>query len=239
MALTTPNMGLTAWNSANDLFNHTVLANNFSLLDSHNHASGNGVPIPEAGIDALAVTSGKIANGAVTAGKLASGAVSSTALANNSVTGAAIANSSVTQAKIGVLPGARVQSLTDISIPNNIDTAVQFGNARYVNSGIWTIGSPTRLIAPVTGVYNIQAGLKWDTGTTGVRLVKILLNGTTVIAASDRAATTGVFYKNLSTTYNLAALDYVELIVNQTQGSSLLIKAQDALPYFGIQWISS
>lgn len=237
---TTPNMGLTVWTGGSDLFNHTQLADNFAALDIHDHSSGKGVPITEQGIANLAVTNGKLGANSVTGDKIADASVGATELATNAVTTAAINAQAVTQAKIGVLPGSRVFAGTDFSIPNNADTAVQFSAANYNNpSSMWTVANSTRMYMPVNGVYIVNAGVKWDAGASGIRSVKLLLNGTTVIAGSDRGAATGAVYNNISTNVNLAALDYLELIVYQNNGGSVLLKAFDRLPYLSAQWVSA
>jgi hypothetical protein len=71
MANTLPNMGLKQWNLAPDTFSYTELAQNFQLLDDHDHTTGKGLQIPTGGIANLAVTTGKVADGAITTAKLA------------------------------------------------------------------------------------------------------------------------------------------------------------------------
>lgn len=56
MSLITTNMGLKIWNLLTDLFSHTDLANNFAILDAHNHSNGQGVQIPTGGLAPGAVT---------------------------------------------------------------------------------------------------------------------------------------------------------------------------------------
>lgn len=61
----TVNMGLTAWDLGSDQYDHAQLANNFALIDQHNHASGKGVQIPGTGIVDGAITATKIGTSAV------------------------------------------------------------------------------------------------------------------------------------------------------------------------------
>jgi hypothetical protein len=86
MASNTANMGLRSWDSAVDLFAYTELANNWSLVDLHDHSSGKGVQIPTAGIANLAVTGPKLAAGAISdATKIVDGSVSDAKLASSSL----------------------------------------------------------------------------------------------------------------------------------------------------------
>jgi hypothetical protein len=66
--IVTPNMGLTAWNSVTDVWSHEQLANNFRMLDEHDHSSGKGRQIPTGGIEDGAVTRSKLSPEASTLG---------------------------------------------------------------------------------------------------------------------------------------------------------------------------
>lgn len=87
---TTTNMGLTRWTDTDDKFNHSELAENFHVIDIHNHADAGGVQIPEGGlapnsvgtsiIKDSSITADKIRDGAVTAAKLAEGTISDSKL---------------------------------------------------------------------------------------------------------------------------------------------------------------
>jgi hypothetical protein len=67
-----PNMGITTWPNGSDNFSFSVFANNWQLVDDHDHTAGKGLQIPSNGIANSAITSAKIAAGAVTDDKLAS-----------------------------------------------------------------------------------------------------------------------------------------------------------------------
>lgn len=80
MSTVTTNMGLTAWDSTSDLFNHTELANNWDLVDEHDHTSGKGVQVGVGGIANSAVTGATIASNAVTAAKIQDGTITAAKL---------------------------------------------------------------------------------------------------------------------------------------------------------------
>jgi len=75
MALTTPNMGLIAWDQASDPYDHTQLAANFNTIDAHDHTPGSGTRITTTAIQDSAISTNKLANLAVTTGKIANDAV--------------------------------------------------------------------------------------------------------------------------------------------------------------------
>jgi hypothetical protein len=107
----TPNMGLTAWDSGSDPYDHSQLAGNFSAIDQADHSPGKGPRIPTAGLADLAVTSAKIAANAVVPtthipvdsipqSRLADDSVGNGELQDNAVGAANIIDGSITGAKL-------------------------------------------------------------------------------------------------------------------------------------------
>lgn len=75
--ITTPHMGLVAWDLPEDDFDHTQLAANFLAVDTHDHSSGKGVQIGSAGIADEAVTHNQLGLESVHADNLQSGSITS------------------------------------------------------------------------------------------------------------------------------------------------------------------
>ena len=129
----------------------------------------------------------------------------------------------------GAAVGAFVSRSTTQSFSNGTPAAVSFDTEVRDDGGCWTSGAATRLTVPTdqSGWYVI-AGSVWMAGATGNgRRLFIRLNGTTEIAGSSVAAP-GEHNDprlNCSTPYYLTAADYVELIVDQNQGSAVNIQA--------------
>lgn len=111
----TPNLHLYAWDRGDDPYSHDQLAENFYVIDGHNHTEGKGARIITDALADQAVATAKIADKAVTRAKLADGiigadqigakAVVSAALDDNSVTTRTIADGAVTFEKLD--PGVR------------------------------------------------------------------------------------------------------------------------------------
>lgn len=123
--------------------------------------------------------------------------------------------------------GAFVSRSTTQSFSNGTPAAVSFDTEVRDDGGCWTSGAATRLTAPSTGWYVI-AGSVWMAGSTSNgRRLYIRLNGSTEIAGSSVAAPGDHNDPRLScsTPYYLSATDYVELIVDQNQGSAVNIQA--------------
>lgn len=121
--------------------------------------------------------------------------------------------------------GARVYRSTSQSIPFSARTAITFDTIRY-DTGVtdaavdpfFVIGSPTRLTAKAPGLYQLTGFVEWNVSATGPLAVAIRLNGTGRLLAVVEWASNGdasASWQAVSTQYELALNDYVELIVLQ------------------------
>jgi hypothetical protein len=157
-----------------------------------------------------AVTSGKIASAAVTSGKIAAGAVSS----------AALADKSVTTAKLAPVPGAGVRSSVAISVPPATNVAIPFTTV-WFNNGGFSSNTPTRLKAPVSGIYMVNANIAWGAAISGTVRLNITLNGGVAVASDFRETTSGKqAVQSVSQVGPLNAGDYLELVVSQESGTT-------------------
>lgn len=125
-------------------------------------------------------------------------------------------------------PHARVNASTALQLANGTHTPVSFNVDRFlsVTSMHSTTTNPTRLIAPSSGVYLMTGDVACSTipgANESVLLAQIRLNGTTLLArqAFSLANSSQTNQRqNVATIYNLAANDYVELVMFQNSGSS-------------------
>jgi hypothetical protein len=142
--------------------------------------------------------------------------------------------------------GARVFRGSAQSIANdNAQHAASFDTVRYDTGVIspavdpfFNLASPTRLTAPVTGVYQINGFGEWNTTfSAGILALMIRLNGTKVLASQCLEPDGGSAFRwqTVSTQYLLNQSDYVELVAFQSVASPLnLIN-----PEFGIELIGA
>jgi hypothetical protein len=127
--------------------------------------------------------------------------------------------------------GARVYKAAAQSIPNASQTAVIFDTERFDPYGFHDNAvNNTRLTVPAGrgGDYVISFASAWAPHATGRRQVQLRLNGVTPMAIDTDAATSDLTLPNrgtLTTTYTLAAGDYVEAVVYQTSGGALDLSA--------------
>lgn len=125
----------------------------------------------------------------------------------------------------------RVTHNTTQSITTGTETSVAFNTERFdtfAGSGSTmhdTSTNNTRLTALVAGIYMIGGGFEWaaDPGNT---LISIRFNGTTTIAKTQEAAAgSDTRALTISTLYQLATNDYVELRAFQSTGAGLNIQS--------------
>jgi hypothetical protein len=197
--------------------------------------ASNAVTNPK--IAAFAVTSGKLKGSAVTNGKIASGAVTNPKIGTQAiddrtiqvgaVTTGDLANGAVSTDKVGVIPQARAEFTTPQSIPDNTFTPLCFDTTVFDNDNVWgggstcgAAGSKTELIAPVAGVYEVNASVQWDTNSTGARVIRIEKNASTDLVTDQRTAI-GFTANSASTMVKLAAGDFVQALVLQNSGGAL------------------
>lgn len=135
---------------------------------------------------------------------------------------------------------ARVNASTGLQVANDALTVVSFNNQRTITpaSVHSTTTNPTRLTAPSSGMYVISGGVRWNSLSTGAgrAVLSIRLNGATdLVTETVGLAGTFTLTKNITTLYNLAATDYVELTVEQNSGStgSLAVSANTS-PEFSL-----
>lgn len=118
-------------------------------------------------------------------------------------------------------PGARVTRSSDVSIPSSIDTWIPFNVETFDVSGMWDIGSPTKLTCTVTGRYLVLFGCGWNANPTGVRFAAITKNGS-VISNDNKPGNSSIQTNNICfSLIDLAIGDYVEVVVHQSSGVAL------------------
>lgn len=124
--------------------------------------------------------------------------------------------------------GARAYNSANISCASGAAVLLTFDSERYDTDTIHSTSSNTgRLTATTAGKYQITGQAAFATNATGARGLFIRLNGTTELAHVRQPAVAGtdISILNVSTTYDLAATDYLELLAYQTSGSTLNVSA--------------
>lgn len=69
------NMSLVVWDLSTDPYDHSQLANNWDVVDNHDHTAGKGLPIGSNALANSAVTNAKLGPDAVTTSKILNGTI--------------------------------------------------------------------------------------------------------------------------------------------------------------------
>lgn len=135
----------------------------------------------------------------------------------------------------------RVYNSTDIAIATASLGPLTFNSERFDTGALHSTSANTSHLTCVTAAkYYIFGSVEWAANSTGYRQLAIRLNGTTYIANVTTLPVTGaVTQMTVGTVYALSASDYVELMVAQTSGGDLLVKATgNYSPEFGMSFVA-
>jgi hypothetical protein len=126
--------------------------------------------------------------------------------------------------------GCRVYRATTQAIPTATDTLISFSTERWDTDNCWALSpNPTRLVATTAGKYEIGAMITFAPDATGQRAVILRVSNAFFAAQGFQNATGGSLGTGLcvATVVDLAANDYLEVIVYQNRGSDLNVEAGD------------
>ena len=132
---------------------------------------------------------------------------------------------------------ARVYDASNQSIANGVTTKVNFDTENFDTDTIHdTSTNNTRLTATTAGKYIIVASVRWASNATGRRSIFFLLNNATELAEKqlDEAEAAQVLTQGLVSAEDLAANDYVELLVYQDSGGALNVIGGREKTWFGM-----
>lgn len=120
---------------------------------------------------------------------------------------------------------ARVHFTSDLAIAGATLYVIDWDSERWDTASIHnTSVNPSRLTAPVEGIYQIFCSVWWDSGGSGGHFVHLRHNGGTYLASQAMPAyalgpiLSGV---TVNTVYRLAAGEYLECLVNSESASSV------------------
>ena len=124
-----------------------------------------------------AVRAADIANGSIGAAKIAPNSIGRGQIAPGGVGASELADGAVGVAALAALPGARAYRSAPTTVPNGQIVEVPLTDAAYNQGGAWATNRPTRLTAPVAGVYLATASVVFESDGTGARELWIVPSG--------------------------------------------------------------
>lgn len=124
------------------------------------------------------------------------------------------------------VPCVRAFNSVNQTITNATFTALALDSERFDNDAIHDpVTNNSRLTCKTAGKYQITGQIAFANNSTGLRIASIRLNGVTYISEADLSASVGTESEFIVTTlYDLAVNDYVELIVYQSSGGNLIVE---------------
>jgi Collagen triple helix repeat (20 copies) len=147
-----------------------------------------------------------------------------------------IAAGAVTPAKIGTIPAARATLATSALVANGTLTNIPFGTTTFDNDGLYDASVHT-LQAPVSGIYQIDAGVAWaaapGTRFLGIEVGSCCFASSLVAVSSSTTSTT----QTVSDLLRLTAGTVVYATVKQDSGAQLGVNDSNET-FLAMHWVS-
>lgn len=124
-------------------------------------------------------------------------------------------------------PKVAVRLTSTQSVPDDTTTTVSWDEAVWeTDASMWDGASPTKIVIPRDGLYDIDCHVKWATSAdpTDEREIKILVEGSERINGTAIPTATHAHSLQLLST-NLATDDEIEIQVTQATGGALNMQA--------------
>ena len=141
--------------------------------------------------------------------------------------------------------GTRLYSTSQQSIPNATWTDITFNIENFdTDSYHSTVTNTARITIPAgkTGYYNIFANARYEGNTSGRRLGRMQINGTTsagMFEATPNSSAGGDVSVSLSQVYYLTAADYITWQTYQSSGGSLNLRNDNDASFFGVNYLGA
>ena len=126
----------------------------------------------------------------------------------------------------GYTQNVRVRRSTAQTIPTGTVTTVIFNVETFDSDNMWDVANPTRLTIRTAGLYLIIGDIYWASSAVGRRLIWLEHSVAGAIATREvHMAPTPAFVwaGQVTTLWQCAVADYIELFVFHTKGSNLAI----------------
>lgn len=119
-------------------------------------------------------------------------------------------------------PTCRVRRATSQSIPNNAATPISFSAEDWDTANMWAAGDPTKLYAPVAGIYLATFSASYAVNAAGVRQLYIIDNAGGIGGLLNALGNASWYVGGVvSGVFNLAAAGWVQCMANHTAGAAL------------------
>jgi hypothetical protein len=153
----------------------------------------------------------------------------------------------VSASKLAAVPSVRVLlSTSGTAVANGGNLVIPFNVELHDNADMHSDAQPTRLVAPVAGIYGVSATVRWEGDTLGFRTVRILENGVNTAEVAGMVGAPnpeGGFFtaQNITGQVRLDAGEYVTVRADQTGvvGGTDVIGDANPLTYASMTFLSN
>jgi hypothetical protein len=126
------------------------------------------------------------------------------------------------------------------SVANGASGTVVWGTTSSDTSGMWSSGAPTRITIGEAGDYLVSGNVYWGVNTTGRRIGRVTINGTTW---AQNVYTAGTDSNSKSSPVvdvipGCVPTDYIELVGYQDCGGTLGIIGDSRYTYLTVKKIA-
>jgi hypothetical protein len=129
-----------------------------------------------------------------------------------------------------------------VSIADGVTTVVSWDVESRDTAALHdNVINPSRLIAPISGIYLYECSARWAFNAAGIRFIQPRANGTSfpfLTAVTTTAVASGEHYQAVTCTVPLAAGEYVEMRVFQSSGAALNLQGGNAT-YAALTWLGN
>lgn len=150
-----------------------------------------------------------------------------------------VAPGAVGPPELATSPAARVFNSASISTTSGNVPVLTFDSERFDPANMHT-GSSGDVTVPISGVYMLAGGVRWQQNATGSRFVSITVNSSRVATAWGPPNASQNTDQAVSTAYKLNAGDVVGMEVFQDSGGNLNVQnvSDPQSPELSVVWLS-
>jgi hypothetical protein len=228
---------------ANTISSADIIDNQVYAADVRNDTlSGGG--LTAADLRAGSVGTSEVSNSSLGAADLAASSVGADEVTDGSLTGTEVLDGSLGTAELGAIPAARATNTANQTIAESTPTVISLGSEGFDTANLHdTTTNNSRLTAPVTGAYQINGRVRWESGAAGVRHLRIEKNlgspgAKTLAEAMGTASAADRMAQNVTTISRLIAGEYVELrVIQDLSGTPVdTLAAPGIAPELSMHW---
>jgi hypothetical protein len=140
---------------------------------------------------------------------------------------------------LAVVPSAKVLRNTPQSLTSGSLDVISWNLENRDNAGLFDPATPTKITAPIAGLWLCEAQIRWTSNATGTRLLILSTNGSGSVE-NDRPASATPWNSAQSVfgVFRLTAGQFIQVEALQNSGGALDVLG-DAATFMGMTWLGN